>query len=334
VAAQGEELRGAVWLREHDFWVDGALVRAGWAKYPVAESLIDSAFAGVPGAMVFRLLREQPRLMGLGMGGHDSPYARLLRAMGWAGSTVPFYFLPVRPAEVLRRLRYVRRTRLARVVTDALALSGLGWLAWQAVALARRVAGPASAKGYTFDVVEHFGAWADTVWERSRAAYGFVSRRDAAMLNAIYPTGMPVVRLHVRRHGEDVGWACVVHVDRTLARDTVFGPLRVGLIADGLAEPEHVRGLIAAAMAYLRDADVDLVFSNQMHPAWIESLEAMGFLSGPSQFAWYRSPHMDAALRPAVERGGVHLNRGDCDGPVFWQDDASAVATPPRAPAA
>lgn len=317
VAADDGAVRGAVWLREHEFWVNGEPLRAGWAKYPVSESLVDPAFGGVPGAMMFRVIREQPRLMALGMGGPAGPFARLLRGMGWQGGTVPFFFRLVRPARVLRRLRPIRGSALRRVALDLLSGSGLAWLGWQAMLAARRLTAPASAREYQAIAHDRFDGWADEVWARARARYRLIARRDAAMLNAVY-ADLPVVRLLVRRGREDVGWACVLHRDFTRAPDSPLGPLRVGLIADALAEPEDAHGVIAAATRYLLEGTVDLLISNQSHQAWGEALRSVGFLQGPSQFAFYRSPQMEAALPPQpASEGGIFVNRGDCDGPVF-----------------
>jgi hypothetical protein len=91
----------------------------------------------------------------------------------------------------------------------------------------------------------------------------------------------------------------------------------VGLLADALAAPEEAAGVSAAAIRHLRQTDLDLLFSNQAHPAWGKALERLGFLQGPSQFALYRSPRMEEALAGPAARGGVHVNRGDCDGPTF-----------------
>jgi hypothetical protein len=65
------------------------------------------------------------------------------------------------------------------------------------------------------------------------------------------------------------------------------------------------------------DAGVDLVFTNQLHPAWSAACHDRGFLNAPSNFAFYRAPQAQAM----IAKGGadrVHMNRGDCDGPVWY----------------
>jgi len=127
VAAAGDEIRGGVWLKEQLSWSEGRPVRVGWAKYPVAESLIDAKAAGVPASLLFGLLRQQPHLMALGMGGHAGPFAKLLAAARWASSSLPFFFCLLHPSRVLRHLSYARTTRLQRLLADSLAYSGLAW---------------------------------------------------------------------------------------------------------------------------------------------------------------------------------------------------------------
>jgi hypothetical protein len=320
VAADAQEIRGGVWLKEHDFWVHGQLVSAGWAKYPVAESVIRSEYSGVPGSLMLQLLHEQPRLMALGLGGQESPFARLLLRMGWVASTIPFYFLIAHPRRVLRELSYVRRSAWRRVVMDALAVSGLGWLACKFLSAVRRVAHAGNAVAYTADIVEGFGDWADVIWERCRDCYGLVGLRSSRMLNIVYPeSSHGLSRLRVRRDGQDVGWACVVRDDlREGPADRFFGRLAVGVIADCLADPADAAGVIAAATRHLLASDVDLIFSNQAHPSWVSSLRASGFMPGPSNFAFCRAPAMEKSLQYAsVTAKGIHVNRGDCDGPIW-----------------
>lgn len=315
VADSDGEVRGAVWLHEHGFWMNGEERRAGWAKYPVSESLVDPAFGGIPAAMLIKLTREQPLLMALGMGGRSGTFARLLQSMRWTGVDVPFFLRLVHPARVLRRLRSVRSSALRRAVLDLLALTGIGWAGWRALETLRRLRAPRAA---AVEVTEEprFGAWADAVWERTHGAYGLVARRDAAMLNAMFPAELPVVRLRMRRAGEEVGWAVVLLRDLQERPDNPFGALRVGLIADGMGAPADAAAITTAADRHLEAMQADLIFSNQLHPAWIAALEGCGFQSAPSQFAFFSSPKLQAALGDGAGRG-MHVNRGDCDGPMF-----------------
>src|SRR5256885_639175 len=95
--------------------------------------------AAVPAILLLSLLRQQPYLMALGMGGHAGPFAKILAAARWAGSSLPFFFSLLHPSRVLRHLAYARTTRLRRMLADGLAASGLAWTANKLLAGARAV---------------------------------------------------------------------------------------------------------------------------------------------------------------------------------------------------
>lgn len=320
VAEAGGEIHGGVWVMEQGFWIGGSLVPAGWVKYPVAESLIDPAYNGVPGGLLVQLAREQPRLLALGMGGHGGPLAKLLAGMKWAGVTVPFLFRIVHPHRVLRELSYLRTTRLRRLVLDLMAYSGLGWAGHRLMLAARSLFQPAPRRDFTVERVDEFGSWADVIWDGCRDQYGFVATRDRRQLNQIYPPNLPgLARLRLRREGRDIGWICVLRLDLRSGQDTrYFGRLAVGVVADGLADPRDAPAALAAGTAHLLAADVDIIVGNFSHPTWRAAARTLGFFEGPSNFAFYCSPAVAALLAThAVQAKGVHVTRGDCDGPKW-----------------
>ncbi len=318
VAEDGEEIRGGVWLKEQEFWVDRTSVQVGWVKYPVCESLVDRKFAGVPGSMVLRLLREQPRLMALGMGGHGSPFARLLAAIGWLSSTVPLFFAVVRPYRVLRRLSYIRRSRLRALLLDLLALSGAGWLGHRLTRLGS-VSRSKLASGYSAEVVYDFGSWSDRLWQRCRDAYGFLAVRDRHALNSLYPADFSgVSRVRVQQDGEDVGWICTQCLDmKRLDGSSHPGQLSLGVITDCFADPSHVRGVFTIGVRQLLDSEVDLIITYQSHGTWQEAARAAGLFRGPDNYAFYCSPAVARLLESeSVKKNGCHLTRSDGDGPI------------------
>lgn len=317
VVAQGDEIRAGCFLREQPFRVGSDIVSAGWTKYPVAESLVDRAHAGVPGSLLFGLLRMQPRLMALGMGGHDAAYAKLLTAMKFTGSSIPFFVMPARPSRVLRELPQLQRTPWRRAAAQVLGRTGLGWAAISAAAAVRRLRGPRRPSGYVAHVEPAFGAWADTVWGATHASYSALAVRSSGVLRRLYDGGefRGVTRLRVERGGQLVGWAVTHRMDLRGRDDSPFGRLAVGVVADVMALPEDAPGVTLAATRHLLDEDTDLLVSNQAHPAWGAALAQAGFLSAPSTFAFYRSPEMEKRLSAAgALAGGLHLTRGDGDG--------------------
>lgn len=317
VAAEGDEIRGAVWLREQPFRVGEREMTLGWAKYPVAESSIDPRYRGVPAGLVRQLLREQPRLMALGLGGHSGTFARLLAGMGWSGTTIPLQIHVVRPRRVLRRIPHLRGGPVRNLLMDLLAQTGLGWVGYRAyewLKVGRRQTYP----DYAAREVPRFGAWVDDTWSRCCEQYGFLAVRDASTLNRVFPQSFRgISRLRVLHRGREAGWISTVRVDMSSAWDNRdFGDLVVGLLADGLASPKDAAGVLASGCRHLLDTGVDLIFSNQAHPAWRDGLRSLGFIDGPSNFAFYRSPQAAALFEdPTVRSLGCHINRGDCDRP-------------------
>lgn len=320
VAAGANEMHGGVWLAEQDFSFRGESKSAGWVKYPVSESLVNPECSGIPGSMLFALMREQPLLMALGLGGHGSPFARLLERMKWSGSTIPFFFRFERPFRVLRELRFARRSRVRALALDIAAFTGLGPLGYRVLSAFRRLGskGPRPDRNVSTTVEPVFGAWTDELWNQCRGLYGMMGNREAATLNDAYPAGYQgLTRLRIQREGKDLGWVCVLSLDlRAKQEDRYFGPLMVGVITDGLSRPEDAATVLAAGAEYLRKNDVDLIITNQSHLSWREGLKAAGFFEGPSNFAFYRSPRVEAALAGAtVTPDEIHITRGDCDGP-------------------
>lgn len=314
VATDGEEIRGGAWLREQYFWVDGARHRVGWLKYPVAESLIDPQYAGVPASMLMQLLRQQPHLMALGMGGHDAPFARLLAGIKWRSYTIPFLFRISRPFNVLRGLSHARRRAWLRRLMDVAAWSGAGWVAHRALHAGTGRIG----RSLTVTTEGAFAPWADSVWEDCRDGYGALAVRDAKTLDFLYPSSYPNLhRLRVSRGGTDIGWVCgqILPPGGSLAAQ--FGNLTVGVVTDTLARPSDATEVLAAGVRHLEDLGVDLVITYLSHEAWVAAARRMRFLPGPSAFAFYWSPQAESLLVQGALATRCHITRSDGDGPII-----------------
>lgn len=320
VAEDDGEIRGGVWLKEQPFRIRGQDFVCGWLKYPVAESLIDPKFSGVPASLLMQCLREQPRLLGLGLGGQETPLARMLRALRWTGITVPLLVRILRPRS-LRQIAALRRTAARRAVADFMAMSGLGWLGLRALELAASVRAGPGPRDYSAERCDSLGSWTDEIWLRTRDRYQFLAARGASEVEAMLPSGSDlyasdVHRLRVRHAQAAVGWVYVVRHDFSVgAADKNFGRLTVGLVGDCLAAPEHAAGVMQCAVDYLAASRTDVVVSNQLHPAWVGALRSMGFFYAPSTFALFVSP---TAVKPAIDWSEYHVNRGDNDGPMWY----------------
>jgi hypothetical protein len=167
--------------------------------------------------------------------------------------------------------------------------------------------------------VEHageFSAWADELWWRCRDRYSMIAVRDSSVLNVLYPAAEArFIRLKVLDGRRVAGWA--VLLDSVMSNDKYFGNMRVGSIVDCLALPEDASKVVGAAVRVLEKRSVDLLLSNQSHPAWGRGLKMAGFLEGPSNFLLITSQQLTRLLDEDDPSGvGIHLNRGDGDGPI------------------
>jgi hypothetical protein len=305
LAVEEGAVRGGYVLRPQQFSFHGTLRRVTHFRLPLSEAVIHKRYAHVGPLMLRSALEAEPVLYALGMGGDQQPLPRMLKAMGWSLSSIPFFFRVAHPARFLRQIRAARQSRWRAAVMDLAAWTGAGWIgihAWQR-GRSRR---PASES--VFQEAPDLGAWADEVWQASHKMYGMTGVRDAATLRQLYPASDPrFLRLQV----SPGGWA--VLLDTAMRDDSYFGDLRVGTIADCMGKPEDAAAVIHAARLYLERRGVDLIISNQGHYAWAQALADDGFLQGPSNYLLGASMGLSELMAAVPD---CHINRGDGDGPV------------------
>ena len=261
-------------------------------------------------------IRREPLSFGLGMDGMESALSQLVALLHCERRPVPFFVRVEHGTRVAREAGFLRQRAVLRRVLDVAAATGLARLGAELAKRALR-RGPGLA-GASVEEVPEFGAWADALWERCRGRYSFVARRDAATLDRIYPKERSrFERLRISRAGQAIGWAVLKRAQ--LRRNRTYGSLHVGRITDCLAAPEHAELVIRAATDSLASRGVELMLSNQLHPAWCAALRRNAFLSAPSNYVFAPSARLAERIR-AGDPGwlGVHLNRGDGDGP--WGD--------------
>jgi hypothetical protein len=316
IAVEQATVRGGYILKPQAFAVRGEMRMITNIQLPLSEGIVDARYRMLGLQLVKDAMARQPLLFGLGMGGPDQPFPRLLKILKWRLVSCPFYFRVAHPSRFLREIVYLRRRRSRRVLLDTLAFSGLGWLAVKAVHRWKDWQGGQEASTPTGQLVPEFAGWADDIWRRSKDAYTLIAVRDAAILNTLYPAhNKRFLRLQVRRQGEPIGWA--VLLDTHLSDHKQFGNLRLGSLVDCLALPGQERGVVAAATGHLLERGVDLIITNQLHRAWTGALDQAGFLRGPSNFAFIVSPALAALLDPfETTADQVHMTRGDGDGPI------------------
>ena len=315
LAVDDGHVRGGFMLQRQAFWIGGDVKRVANYQAPISEALIDRRYAYLGLLMLKEALRDDPFMFCLGMGGLDRPLPRLLAAMKWTLSSVPFLFRIVRPWRVLRGLPSLRGTPRRRIAADVAAFSGLGALAVRALHLRARL-GARRGPDLRADRVQAWSAWADEVWETSRSTCAMAAVRDVAGLTALYPPeDARNLCLRMAEGERVVGWA--VLYDGRRRRHPHFGDLRVGTVLDCGARPGYETAVAWTAARRLAEQGVDLVITNQAHARWIAAFRTAGFLAAPSNYVLALSPALSDAVRAQPDGAHrVHATRGDADGRV------------------
>ncbi len=298
LAVEDDQVRGGYILRRQQFYFRGEPREVSHYRLPLSEGIVSKAYATLGMQLLRHALKQQPMLYALGMGGMEKPLPQLLKAMGWGLWNVPFFFKVVHPARFLRNIRPLRKSALRRMSMDAAAFSGLAWIGLRL--LQRPIGGKLEC-----EQVQDFSPWADEIWRRAAAQYEAIAARDAGTLDAWFEG------LGVRLRMGSAGWALVL--DTQMRDDQYFGDMRLGSIADCMASPGDAPAVIRAATAFLERRGVDLIVSNQLHHSWQDALRSAGFREGPSNFVFAASKKLSELIS---NPSGVHMNRGDGDGPI------------------
>lgn len=310
------EVHGAFALKPQPWLVRGQThVVADW-QGPFSEGSVDPKFNTLGLRMIRDMLKKQPLLYSWGHGGNEQPVVEMLLKMGWQMHQTPFALLVCRPSRFLRFNAILRASPLRRLALDAAAWSGVGYMAMKLLHLALRQRAPRRFTGVA-TVVPEFGPWADDLWNQVKGRYTAIAQRDAASMNALVPAGgwPNGIRLKVEREGAVIGWAVVL--DTPMDGDARYGTLRVGSIVDCLADPDDAGDVVAAATRFLRQRGVDIVISNQAHPAWAQGFGYNGYVVLPNKRMFAPSPALRTLLEPFEETAlGLHLTNMDGHGPM------------------
>lgn len=312
VALDGGIVRGGYALKYQDFYFsDGAVRRIGYYHHPISEGIVNSTYAALGAMLLKDAMNRAPLLYCLGMGGYDRPLPKMLIRLGWAHCAVPFYFHIVRPNRFLREMQSVRTSASRRILLDAAALTGTGWLGVKALQSWRKLQRGKRATCKA-ELVTQFSDWADALWERAKKNCSMVAVRNAETLATLYPAEQQhLTRLRVRRGTEDVGWAVVGE----RLKSSKYGAMRVGSIVDCWAEPENAPAVVHAAAEALADLGMDLILTNQSHQMWSKAFEDAGFWNSESNFIFAAGKGLTGFLQPFSEsQNRVHFTRADGDG--------------------
>jgi hypothetical protein len=318
LAVDGSHVRGGFMLQRQRFWIGGEIRQVANYQAPISEALIDRRYAYLGLLMLKDALRQDPLMFCLGMGGLDRPLPRMLAAMGWTLSAVPFLVRLVRPRRVLRALPSFRADARRRLVAGVAAFSGLGTLAAGALHLRARL-GARRVPDLHADRVPAWGAWADDVWIASRTECSLAAVRDVEGLDALYPPEEARnICVRITDGSCVAGWA--VLYDARMRRHPHFGDLRVGTVLDCGARPGSEAAVAWAATRRLVKDGVDLVITNHAHARWIAAFRSAGFLGAASNYVLATSPALSEAIRSQPDGADrIHATRGDADGRVHLE---------------
>lgn len=307
-------VRGGFILTHEEWYVGGEPQWVAHLRLPLSEGAVNRDLKAVGGLVFEAAAERQPFEYTIGMGGFNSPVARRLKSLGWTEYAVPFYFRVFHGYRFLRNMQPLRKKNWQRIAADIAAYTGTGALGLR-ILQGLRTRGNAAWRDVQTTVVDSFGAWVDTIWEKNRARYWVIAPRDSATLNRRYPAAeRRYLRLRIDYRGEPRGWAIVL--DTQMAGNKYFGNARVGAIADALAAPEDAWMVVEGATRFLQARGVDLVVGNLADHRWGAALERAGFLSGPSNYVFGASPKLSEKLVPFEEhKAEFFLTRGDGAGP-------------------
>lgn len=312
---ENAEVRGAYALKPQEWRVRGESVLVTDWQGPVTEGLLSPHYAPLGLRLIRDMLKRYPALYSWGHGGHEAAMLQLLVALKWTLHATPFCLRVCRPFRFLRGNRYLRDSPRNRLLLDLLAYSGLGEIGLRTLHLLLGLRGE-SHRDVQAEVVPRFDVWADSLWDQHRDEYLALGKRDAETMNLLVPDDAwpHGIRLRVTRAGRDLGWAVVT--DNQLHDDPRFGDLRVGCIADAFAAPRDAGAVVAAASRFLIARGVDMIGSNQAHPAWITGFAEAGYLILDDRRKFAVSPALQALLEPFDEtKVGLHLTNMDGHGP-------------------
>jgi len=314
IANDGDQVRGGYILKHQPFWLNGSVASVGCPYAPISEAATNSKFGVIGFQLLLHALRHQKFLYGLGGGGFENRYPKLLGAMGWKQFAVPFFFFVTRPAALLDNLTYASRYVGGKLVAQILAHSGLGWLTLRAIN-AWRASAPPNARELSPEPVIEFGEEADAIWHAARTICSLVAVRDRRLLNQLYRSPRDrFIRLRVSRSGKVVGWA--VALDTRMSANKFFGNARVGSVIDCLALPGSEQDVVHAVTRILDARGVDIIVTNQTHETWCAAFRRVGWMRGPSNFIFSSSPKLTERLAPFEARQPrLHFTRGDGEGP-------------------
>ena len=307
------KVHGGYIYQEHQFVLKGATYIFGCMKLPLSEGIIDKAYNMVGIMLVRHALTINPFVYALGMGGEEGPFAKLLRAMGWQITLIPFYFSILNSTNFLRNINVLRTNHFRSRMLDFTASCGLGWLVHALFESIISIKNIRTRKASSV-LINRFAEWTDEIWNSVSTEYPFVSVRDAATLNRIYRIDSTRFKhMKIIQSDKVIGWSTLLDITKT--DSPYFGNMRVMCIINSHCVAGKEAALVNALKIYSRSSGYDLLVGNFSYHNYLEALQACGFMLGPSNLALALSPNL-SKLREQnhIESNMMHITRGDGDG--------------------
>jgi hypothetical protein len=310
LAVEADEVRGGFLEVHYQAALSGATVETINCQSPLSEGLVDSKYLLLPAQIFKHLLRRNPYVFVVGMGGLHNPLPRFLKAAGWSVEEVPFYFKVTRPGRFLRGMPMLRRSPLRRIAADIGAITGLGALAFRVIQRSTDVGGSRWSSES-----EAWGSWVTSHWDRFAAEIRFGVLRDEASIRRLYPTDREIGPLAIRRNGAITGWTTALLTRMQDSRH--FGNLNVGTILDCVAAADSRTAAISQTANLLARLGADIVLTNHAHGSLQQACLQAGFRQGPSNYVLAASPRLVTAIGGSpVACGQIYLTRADGDGRI------------------
>ncbi|MEM7171636.1 MAG: hypothetical protein AAF530_15810 [Pseudomonadota bacterium] len=311
------EMRAGYYLKDQTFQLGQEQLTISNVQQPISEGTVNPRYAPLALSIVKDCLARQPFAFALGGGGLSMPVIKMYQGLKWQVIPIPFFLRLCRPSRFFKNLSALRSTPARRALMDFLAFTHIADLPLAAIQRARTRRDRAPKP--SFQIVDHFENWADSLWESCHAQYPFVAVRTARLLNIIYedPRFQKVL---ISKEGKAVGWAVCLTTD--YQDNLYYGSLRVGTVVDLLALPGLEGTVVAGVTDCLRDGKADIVISNQLHRSWQVAFDKLGYFRAPSRSALSLSPDLrDRCHDLKIAPEDIHMTRGDgerADGQLYF----------------
>ncbi len=309
-----EVVRGGYILKHQEFFINGKVISIADYQLPLSEGIVNSKYSYLGINLTLDALKRSPRLFAMGMGGMSEKLPKLLKAMKWDISQIPFHFMILNPNNFLKNITYLRSNLLRILFLDFLAYSKLGYLSIKILNFFKKQEYQKSKNNITISTCLRFDKQADILWHKVKGNYKFIALRTSKILNILYSKRV-FKKLEIWDKDNYIGWAIVL--DTKMKSHKQFGSMRVGSIVDCLSRPEDSIKIISGATKYLISRNVDLIVTNHSHEEWNNSLDRLGYLEGPSNYLFASSKDLSNEMGSFEKnKNKIYFTRGDGDGPI------------------